>query len=147
MTKITLILGKLFLIYLTLINTANAEIFIYENKSSNTSFYGSYKFDDVNFKIFDVNVYFGHDSFPGITTFSDENFKNIGILELHEDGFKIIFRDVTGSLTGTAIFTGKPADTVHTFKTNLINFNAGIERSFASNKGGIFTRKKTSIDN
>jgi len=128
------------------INTVQAEVYLYENTNSNTSFYGSYKFDDVNLKISDVNVYFGHDSFPGITTFSDENFKNIGVLEQHKNGFKIIFRDVTGSLTGTAVFTGNPTEQFITFKTTLTNFNAGIERSFTSKKGGVFTRKKISVD-
>lgn len=121
---------------------SHAEVFLYENTSTHNSFYGSYKFDSVNYRISDVSVYFGHDTTPGITTFSDEHFSNIGIVEPHSEGFRIIFRDVVGSLTGTAIFTGDPNQPEVTYKTNMVNFNAGIERSFGSNNGGTFIRKK-----
>lgn len=121
---------------------SHAEIFLYENTNTNNSFYGSYKFDSVNYRIFDVSVYFGHDTTPGITTFSDEHFRNIGIVEPHSEGFRIIFRDTVGSLTGTAIFTGDPNQPEVTYKTNMVNFNAGIERAFGSNNGGTFIRKK-----
>jgi hypothetical protein len=117
-----------------------AEVFLYKNTHTNTSFYGSYKFDDVSNKVFDVNVFFGHDSFPGITTFSDEKFNNIGTVEKHENGYRIIFKDDEGSLTGTAESIGNPSNTEVTYKTHLRNFNAGIERSLPSNNGGTFTR-------
>jgi len=67
-------------------------------------------------------------------------------LEPHKNGFKITFRDITGPQTGTATFIGDPSAPVVTYKTNLTNFNAGIERSFPSNKGGVFIREKLTTE-